>query len=200
VYVCVAILLASNKTLLYVLEMTRLTRDDWIQFGLTILKTEGYSQLKAGSLAKRLKVSRGSFYWYFEDLDAYHSALLAKWRAASEDVASALVPTLGPQDKLLALMNATTEADFELELAFRAWGREHGDVGRQIDQLDDMRLGVVRSIVGQAVSDPAQAESCARFTYAAAIGLMALGKDKVGVSAADLARIVSALLGQDEVK
>jgi AcrR family transcriptional regulator len=176
--------------------MTRLTRDNWIQFGLKILKTEGYSQLKAGTLAKKLNVSRGSFYWHFEDLNAFHAALLAQWQAASEDVASALGSTLSPHQKLQMLMNATVQADFELEQAFRAWGREYSAVGLQIDQLDSMRLSVVQSIVEEAVNDRSIAESRAKFVYAAAIGLVTLGEDKVGVGEADLANIVTALLSR----
>jgi len=82
---------------MYVLVMTRLTKDDWVQFGLTILKTEGYSQLKAGTLAKRLKVSRGSFYWHFQDLSAFHAELIAQWQTVSENMVSALGSTMNAQ-------------------------------------------------------------------------------------------------------
>lgn len=189
--------LGQHKTLVYVLRVTRLTKDDWVQFGLTILKTEGYSQLKAGTLAKKLNVSRGSFYWHFEDLNAFHAALIAQWQSASESLASALGPPLSPHQKLQFLMSATLEADFELERAFRAWGREHCDVGLQIERLDRMRLSVVQYIVEEAVNEPAKSESLAKFAYAAAIGLMTMGKEKVGLTEAELADVVAALLGKE---
>ena len=177
--------------------MTRLTKDDWVQFGLTVLKTEGSSQLKAGTLAKRLNVSRGSFYWHFEDLSAFHSALVTQWQSVGESLASALGSNLSPHQKLQFLMRATLQADFELERAFRAWGREQKDVGLHIQRLDQMRLSVVQSIVEEAVKDPTNSESLSKFTYAAAIGLMTLGKDKVGMTETELAGVIDALLGQE---
>lgn len=175
--------------------MKRLTKDDWVQFGLKVLKNEGYSQLKAGTLAKRLNVSRGSFYWHFEDLNAFHAALIAEFWSVSENIASTLGSNHGPHQKLQFLMHATQQADFELERAFRAWGRVHQDVGLQIERLDQMRLAVVHSIVKDAIEVPEKSESLAKFTYAAAIGLMTLGKEKVGLTDTDLAGVIDALLG-----
>jgi AcrR family transcriptional regulator len=40
----------------------RLTVQDWIDFALTTLAHEGFEALKADVLARKLGVSRGSFY------------------------------------------------------------------------------------------------------------------------------------------
>ena len=171
-----------------------MTKDDWVQFGLTILKTEGYSQLKAGTLAKKLNVSRGSFYWHFEDLNAFHAALISRWQSVTENMASGLGSNLSPHQKLQFLMQATLQTDFELERAFRAWGRAHQNVELHIERLDRMRLSVVKSIVDEHINEPAKSESLAKFAYAAAIGLMTLGEEKVGLTDTELADVVIALL------
>ena len=175
--------------------MTRVTRNDWIQFGLDTLVAEGHSQLKAGALAKRLNVSRGSFYWHFDDLAAYHSALVAAWGEASVNIATELAACATPQEKLLLLMQSAGGSDFALERAFRAWGSEHAAIGAQVDQLDHLRLQVVHSIVREAVADPLEAEHLAKFIYAAAIGLVSLGADTVGLGKAEIANVINALLG-----
>ena len=58
----------------------RLSAQDWIDFALKTLAREGFQALKADVLAKQLGVSRGSFYWHFADIGAYHAAVLTRWR------------------------------------------------------------------------------------------------------------------------
>lgn len=47
----------------------RLAKEDWIAHGFEVLKTEGPGGLKAVKMVKTLNVSRGSFYWHFENND-----------------------------------------------------------------------------------------------------------------------------------
>src|SRR4051812_666680 len=61
--------------------MTKLGPDDWIDAGLSALQSSGFGALKADTLAKHMGVTRGSFYWHFQDLDAFHEAVLKRWRS-----------------------------------------------------------------------------------------------------------------------
>ena len=45
----------------------RLSAQDWIAFALSTLAREGFAALKADVLARKRGVSRGSFYWHFDD-------------------------------------------------------------------------------------------------------------------------------------
>lgn len=58
----------------------QLSATDWLDAGLKALAASGVAALKADPLAKALGVSRGSFYWHFRDVEAYHTAVLARWR------------------------------------------------------------------------------------------------------------------------
>src|SRR4051794_10269861 len=58
----------------------QLSAKDWLDQGLRTLAASGFTALKAEPLAKAMGVSRGSFYWHFTDLSAFHSALLNHWR------------------------------------------------------------------------------------------------------------------------
>ena len=58
----------------------QLSAQDWIDEGLKALVKSGFTALKAEPLAKALGVSRGSFYWHFKDIDAFHAAILKRWR------------------------------------------------------------------------------------------------------------------------
>ena len=49
---------------------SRLSVDDWIQAGYAILAEEGIKALKIDRLCSRLGVTKGSFYWHFNDMPA----------------------------------------------------------------------------------------------------------------------------------
>jgi AcrR family transcriptional regulator len=63
----------------------QLSAKDWLDAGLKALAASGFTALKAEPLARALKVSRGSFYWHFADLAAYHAALLGHWREVAAE-------------------------------------------------------------------------------------------------------------------
>ena len=48
-------------------EATRLTRDDWLDEAFLAVVSGGFENVKVLSIAERLKVTRGSFYWHFTD-------------------------------------------------------------------------------------------------------------------------------------
>jgi len=69
----------------------RLSAKDWLDMGLKTLAKSGFTALKAEPLAKAMGVSRGSFYWHFADIDAYHAAILKHWREVAAETIIAYV-------------------------------------------------------------------------------------------------------------
>ena len=68
----------------------QLSATDWLDQGLRTLAKSGFTALKAEPLAKAMGVSRGSFYWHFADIGAYHAAILRHWRdVAAEQIIKA---------------------------------------------------------------------------------------------------------------
>src|SRR5208283_1488982 len=59
---------------------SRLGPTEWVNAGLNALARFGFAALKADTLANRLHVSRGSFYWHFPHVSAFHAAILRRWR------------------------------------------------------------------------------------------------------------------------
>jgi AcrR family transcriptional regulator len=73
----------------------QLTAKDWLDQGLKTLADQGFTALKAEPLSRAMGVSRGSFYWHFADIAAYHAAILSHWRdvAAEQSSPSEPAPT-----------------------------------------------------------------------------------------------------------
>ena len=98
----------------------RLRPAEWVNAGLKALAKSGFSVLKADTLANRLGISRGSFYWHFADVSAFHAAILRRWREiALENIIEELEGTA--DDGLGALAYRAFAGDTGIERAVRAW-------------------------------------------------------------------------------
>ncbi|MEN3812052.1 TetR/AcrR family transcriptional regulator [Chromobacterium piscinae] len=59
--------------------MRTLNRHDWIEAGFDTLDKVGYGGISAESLARRLNVTRGSFYHHCRNREDFVRTLLATW-------------------------------------------------------------------------------------------------------------------------
>ena len=85
----------------------RLEREDWERAALDTLSVRGLSSVTIESLAAQLEVTKGSFYWHFEDRDALLTAALARWeREATVDAMALLDAVEDPAARLAAVLRA----------------------------------------------------------------------------------------------
>ena len=106
----------------------QLSAQDWVDLGLKTLAKSGFTALKAEPLAKAMGVSRGSFYWHFADIGAFHAAILARWREVATEQIIAGVEAAKDKDRgadpLAVLMKLTFGSKLMLEKAVRQLGRQ----------------------------------------------------------------------------
>src|SRR3954469_11716160 len=69
----------------------QLSAKDWLDQGLKTLAEKGFTALKAEPLAKQMGVSRGSFYWHFADIGAFHARVLKLCQGVA---AERIIPSL----------------------------------------------------------------------------------------------------------
>src|ERR1041385_4375800 len=100
----------------------QLSAQDWVNAGLKVLIKSGFTALKAEPLAKAMGVSRGSFYWHFADIGAYHAAILKHWsEVAAERIIADLEASSEHDNPLLLLLRRTFSSKLALEKAVRSW-------------------------------------------------------------------------------
>ena len=56
--------------------MKKIEREDWFTTGLEILKKDGFLKITIDNLCDVLKVTKGSFYHHFKNVDGYIDALI----------------------------------------------------------------------------------------------------------------------------
>jgi AcrR family transcriptional regulator len=126
----------------------RLTREDWIAVARKALITSGVDDVKVDVMARRMKVTRGSFYWHFESRQDLLNALVEDWetnnRREMDDIRS-LVATQG--DALVELFRVWLGEDPSFpafDIAIRVWARKTPAVSRLVRKIDDAWIALLQ--------------------------------------------------------
>jgi AcrR family transcriptional regulator len=158
----------------YAVAKPRTPRGAWIDAALSALAAGGSDAVRVEALAKDLGVSKGGFYWHFEDREALIEEALDSWeKSGTEDVIAAIDSRpADPRDKLRRLFELAPAAKelFAVELALRDWSRRERAVARRLHRVDDRRMGYLRSLFREFCADEDDVEARAMLAYSLFIG------------------------------
>lgn len=158
-----------------------LTPADWINSAIELLVDQGIDAVRVDDLARRLGVTRGSFYWHFKDRDNLLKSVLQSWRnAATEQIIERFdTRHVDPQALIKDLISLPFRGDratraASTELAIRAWARREPMARQAVDQVDERRISYhaqVFSALGFAIAE-ARARAFALYAYEVAESLL----------------------------
>jgi AcrR family transcriptional regulator len=141
----------------------RTPRSKWIAEGLKALAAGGPDAVRIELLARTLGVSRGGFYWYFEDRRALLEEILDGWeRTSIEEVIERVEAGGGDARAKLRRLFALAGSSDELlliDLAVRDWSRREPAVAERLRRVDDRRFEYLRSLFGEFCDDEEDAEA-----------------------------------------
>ena len=129
---------------------TQLTPTDWIAAATEVLVHKSIDSVRVDVLAKELHVTRGSFYWHFEDREDLLRRVLMGWQEAQTEQIIARHQREGV--KAEALIVELVELPFHgraamkgssVELAIRAWARRDDAARMVVDEVDSKRLAYI---------------------------------------------------------
>lgn len=119
----------------------RLEKSDWLEHGISVLKTEGFTGLKLEPMVQSLKVTRGSFYWHFKNISAFKEELLECWRVRiTETQIQELRELTQSADQIAELIKRVLTQPQKLEAAIRLWAGSDKSVGEAVKEIDKMRM------------------------------------------------------------
>ncbi|HVO54869.1 MAG TPA: TetR/AcrR family transcriptional regulator [Solirubrobacterales bacterium] len=152
----------------------RTPRGAWIEAALAALAEGGPEAVRVEALAKRLGVSKGGFYWHFDDRAALLSEALDAWeKGMTEDViATVEAGSEDPEGKLRLLFQLASAArgSFAVELALRDVSRRDRDVAKRLRRVDRRRLDYLRSLFSGICADEDDADARAMLAYSLFVG------------------------------
>jgi len=167
---------------------TRTPRSTWIDEGLRALAAGGPDAVRIEPLAQALGVTRGGFYWHFDDRNALLDAMLDRWeRATTEEVIERLEREGGDaRAKLRRLLALTSSSVLMTDLAVRDWARREPAVAERLRRVDNRRMDGLRSLFGALCSDADDVEARCMLFFSLLIGNHLIAADHGARSRADV--------------
>jgi AcrR family transcriptional regulator len=149
----------------------QLSAKDWLDQGLKALAARGFTALKAEPLAKSMGVSRGSFYWHFADVDAFHAAILRHWGdVAADRIIANVEATSASENPVAVLLRQAFGGRLALEKAVRTWAAHDPAAQEAVRTIDRRRLGYVENLLKASGLSPGIARARAQILYWAFVG------------------------------
>lgn len=152
--------------------MQKIHREDWFSAGMQILESEGFERLTIDALCANLKMTKGSFYHHFRNMDGYIVAFMQDWTEAR-----ALEFIRKAESRQLASGESTFFAGLASELcgkaerAIRGWGAASALVRMYLRQVDGIRLKYLEGLMQGRGLEGEAAPRAARMEYALMVGL-----------------------------
>jgi AcrR family transcriptional regulator len=143
---------------------TRTPRSSWVEKGLHALGVGGPDAVRIEALAETLGVSKGGFYWHFDDRQALLEEMLDSWERVVIDQAIDRVERQGGDaraklGRLFALASSPgAGAMGSIDLAIRDWARRDKTVAKRLRRVDGRRMEYMRSLFAAFCPDEDEVE------------------------------------------
>ena len=133
----------------------RLGKNDWLESALETLKTDGVEGVYVEPLAKKIGITKGSFYWHFKDRATLLDELLEFWKSKHTEGLVGFLENLsdvaedGEQvDKLWELMKYINNFEPDAyDPAIRSWALADKNAASVMKEVDEKRLDIIYKLL-----------------------------------------------------
>lgn len=154
----------------------RLSAADWEQAALDLIAEAGVAAVAVEPLARRLGVTKGSFYWHFPTREALLKAALERWERYDEDeIIGQVEPIPDPKERLRELFRRTSR-EMQSHVIYSALLRalDHPLVQPVMSRVSQKRIDFLTIAYRQSGMDKRAASHRARLAYSAYAGFLQL--------------------------
>jgi len=163
---------------------TQLDRTAWTRAAIEVLAEEGIAGLRVEVLAKRLKVTKGSFYWHFQDRRDLLLAMLDEWKDGRiKDIIKQTRAAPGRELEQIyhvidVYSTSRSRRGMLIELAVRDWARRDPQAAAIVAEVDEVRLKCARDLFLACGLPLEEASSRCMLLYAYVFGISLMVYDK----------------------
>ena len=172
---------------------TRTPRSSWIEEGLRALADGGPDGVRIELLARALGVTRGGFYWHFDDRRALLEEILDTWERVSVDEVIERVESEDGDTRAklwrLSALAASSDEPLRIDLAVRDWARREQTVADRLQRVDNRRMDYMRSLFAAFCPNEDDVEARCIVFYSLWIGSHFIAADHGGRSRADVLKL-----------
>jgi AcrR family transcriptional regulator len=151
------------------------SRDLWLTAAYESLVESGVDAVRIQPLAKKVNLSRTSFYWFFKDREELLDALVDLWREKNTGnlIKQARAYAESIAEAMLNVFDCWLDPklfDSQFEIAIRSWALQSPEVGAEIARADEARLAALAAMLIRHGFDSLAADVRARTIYLTQIG------------------------------
>ncbi len=151
----------------------------WFEAAIEILLESGVEAVKIATLAKKLKLSRTSFYWFFTDREALLSALLVSWKEKNTGsiVKQSEAYSESITEATLNIFDCWMDRDLfddKFEFAIRSWALHSAEILKEVQKADKQRLQALKNMFTRYGYGEMEADVHARTIYLVQIGYISM--------------------------
>src|SRR3954447_15370581 len=140
----------------------RTPRSTWVDQGLRALAAGGPDAVRIEPLAKALGVTKGGFYWHFDDRRALLEEMLDTWERVSVDQVIERIEGEGGDARarlrMLSAIAGSSDEGLRIDLAVRDWSRRDKRVATRLRRVDNRRMDYMRSLFADFCPDEDEVE------------------------------------------
>jgi AcrR family transcriptional regulator len=155
----------------------------WLDAAYESLLEGGVESVRILPLAKKLNLSRTSFYWFFTDREELLSALLSRWKSTNTGNwikrADAYAETVC--EAVLNVFDCwfdDTIFDSRFEAAIRSWAQQSPEIAREAADDDERRIAALTNMFLRFDYPPLAADVRARALYFTQLGYVSTHPDE----------------------
>lgn len=155
----------------------------WLEAAYAMFLESGIGSVKILPLAKRLGLSRTSFYWFFRDREELLVALITRWRDKNTGgiirQSEAYAETI--TEAMLNICDCWLNSeifDSKFEFAVRSWALQSGHILGDVHEADQMRIDALKRLFMRFGYAETVADVRARTTYLLQIGYITMQTDE----------------------
>lgn len=149
---------------------TLVSREDYFGAATDILSEDGFRGLKMTALHRRLGVSSGSFYNYFQNWDDFVRSFLEHWTVRTNDIADRAAATTDSFERLHLLRDLARTVPHRAEAAIRTWAAMDPAVADAQRDVDARRVALLESALAEVTGDPQRARLLAESALSMIVG------------------------------
>ena len=157
-------------------ERSTLSAGDWEQQALVLMAEKGIRAVAIESLARRMGVTKGSFYWHFPNRDALLEQSLLRWEKHDEaNLQASLGAIADPRERLRSFFRRTGREQLTHDVySSLLTAADHPKVKPLLERVAERRMKRIEAAFGEIGFTPEEASHRARLTYSTYLGFLQL--------------------------
>jgi len=157
-------------------ERITLSAEDWEREALALIAERGVQALAVEPLARRIGVTKGSFYWHFPSREALLEQALQRWEEHdSRNLNRSLGEIDHPRDRLVSFFRRVPREKLTHEVYSELCAAAgHPQVEPVLERVANRRMQHLAEAFRELGLDPVSARNQARLTYSVYLGFLQL--------------------------